>query len=222
MNVLVICAHPDDETIGCGGSLLRHAARGDEIYWQILTKAHEPMWSAECIRIKEREVEDVAAAYGTREIVWSSFPSTKLDVAGLNDVIVAVRDVVARVRPSVVYVVHHGDVHSDHAAVFRATTIVLKPFHMCRFGVRRILAFECLSSTDAAPPSAAGAFVPNVFHDISPYVDRKLAIMALYRSEAQPNPMPRGASALRALARVRGATIGVEYAEAFSIVREID
>lgn len=222
MNVLVICAHPDDETIGCGGSLLRHAARGDGVYWQILTKAHEPMWSADCIRAKEREVEEVAVAYRARDVIWSEFPSTRLDVTGLNDVIAAVRDAVGRIQPSVVYVVHHGDVHSDHAAVFRATTTVLKPFHMCRLGVRRILAFECLSSTDAAPPTSAGAFVPNVFHDITPYIDQKLAVMALYRSEAQPYPLPRDPSSLRALARVRGATIGVEYAEAFNVVREID
>lgn len=222
MNVLVIAAHPDDETIGCGGSLLRHAARGDRISWQILTKAHEPTWSADCIRIKEHEVERVADAYGMSEVIWSGFPSTTLDGSGLNCLITAVRETVERVQPSTVYVVHDGDIHSDHAAAFRAATIVLKPFHMSRLGVRRILSFECLSSTDSAPPSVARAFVPNAFHDITPYLERKLAIMELYGSEAQPDPMPRGSSALRALARLRGATIGVEYAEAFSIVREID
>jgi LmbE family N-acetylglucosaminyl deacetylase len=105
--------------------------------------------------------------------------------------------------------------------VFRAVTVLLKPFHMKKYSVRRLLCFECLSSTDAAPPDAGSAFLPNVFSDITPHIDRKIEILNAYGTEAQPEPLPRTPSAVRALARYRGATIGVEYAEAFMLIREI-
>lgn len=98
---------------------------------------------------------------------------------------------------------------------------MLKPFYMRRLSVERILSFEAISSTEAAPPFAGRAFEPNVFCDISPYIDRKLEIMALYVSQQQPYPMPRSIESIRALARYRGATIAVEYAEAFMLVREV-
>ena len=128
---------------------------------------------------------------------------------------------IASVRPEVVYLVHEGDVHTDHRAVFMAAMSVLKSFYMKRENVRRVLSYETLSSTEAAVPSHTRSFTPDVYCDITPYIDRKTAIMALYASEAQPDPLPRGPSAIRALARYRGATIGVEYAEAFKLIREI-
>jgi hypothetical protein len=92
---------------------------------------------------------------------------------------------------------------------------------MSRYGVRRVLSFETLSSTDAAPVPFNPMFLPTVFCDVTPYMDRKVEIMRMFASEAQDPMLPRGDSAIRALARVRGATIGVDYAEAFMLVREI-
>ncbi len=138
-----------------------------------------------------------------------------------SDLIAAIRDVITPIKPQVVYLVHSGDIHTDHHATFLATMSVLKPFYMTQLGVRRVLSYETLSSTEATPPHPARAFVPDVYSDITPYIDRKIEIMGLYESEAQPELMPRGPSAIRALARYRGATIGVEYAEAFKLIREI-
>ena len=98
---------------------------------------------------------------------------------------------------------------------------VLKPFYMARLGVKRVLCYETLSSSDAAPPRWERAFVPNVFAEITPYIDRKIEIMRMYESEIHEDPMPRGPSAIRALARFRGAIISAQYAEAFILVREL-
>ncbi len=95
---------------------------------------------------------------------------------------------------------------------------MLKPFHMMGLGVRRVLSYETLSSTDAAPRPN---FIPNVFTDVTPYINRKIEIFGLYKTEAQVHPLPRTPEGIRALARYRGATIGVEYAEAFTLVREM-
>ena len=221
MRVLAISAHPDDETLGCGGTLLKHGANGDEIFWLIATQAYEPQWSAECIECKAVEVGKVAEAYGIKRCFKLGLPTVRLDTIPQNDLIEKIREVISEAKPEVVYLIHCGDVHTDHQVLFTATMSVLKPFYMARYGVRRVLSYETLSSTDAAPPHPNSAFVPNVFSDITPHIERKLEIMALYETENQPDPMPRSLSAIRALARYRGATIGTEYAEAFMLVREL-
>lgn len=221
MNVLVIAAHPDDETLGCGGTLLKHRAQGDRVSWLIATRASSPHWPAAVVRRKAAEIARVARAYGCARVRQLEFPATQLDMAPAAALIARLDEAVRAAKPQVVYLVHHGDVHTDHQAVFRATMAVLKSFYMQRHGVRRVLCYETISSTDAAPQTLAGAFLPTVFHDITPYLARKLRVLSLYRSELQAEPLPRTASAVRALARVRGATIGVRYAEAFALVREV-
>jgi LmbE family N-acetylglucosaminyl deacetylase len=221
MRVLVISAHADDETLGCGGTLLRHRSAGDELYWLIATQAHEPQWTADLIHRKTAEVQSVAQAYGIVRYFPLGFPAARLDTVPVADVMARVGAVIAEVRPEVVYVVHGGDVHSDHRVLFGATASVLRPIHMRRLGIRRVLCYEILSSTEAAPSHAGTGFQPHVFVDITDHFDRKTAVMALYATEAQADPLPRGPSGMRALARYRGASVGVEYAEAFMLIREL-
>ena len=222
MRVLAISVHPDDETLGCGGTLLRHVAEGDELFWLVVTEGYEPQWTAETIQIKAAEVASVAEAYRVQQYFKLGLPALRLETLPLGEMIDRIREVIAEVRPEVVYLVHGGDVNSDHYAVFTATMSVLKTFYMRKWGVRRILSYETLSSTEAAPPQPHRAFVPNVYRDITPYIERKIEIMGLYESESHPDPMPRGPSAIRALARYRGASIAVNYAEAFMLIREVD
>lgn len=219
--VLVISVHPDDETLGCGGTILKHRNQGDELYWAIITRAHEPQWSAEIIARKAVEIQQVAEAYGVARYFHLEFPTVRMDTVPLIDVMEQIRAIVAQVKPAIVYLVHSGDIHTDHQISFSAILSVLKPFYMNQLGVRRVLSYETLSSTEAAPAKAERGFFANVFSDITPYIDRKIAIMNLYGSESQSELLPRGASAIRALARYRGATIGVEYAEAFMLIREV-
>lgn len=221
MNALVISAHPDDETLGCGGTLLKHSAGGDQLFWIIGTQGQEPDWSREVLECKSAEVEEVAQAFGMEQYIKLGFPANGLGSVPASDLIQKLQKAISKLSPEVVYLVHQGDAHTDHQVIFAATMAVLKPFYMARLGVRRVLSYETLSSTEAAPPQREGNFVPNVFSDISPFIDRKVEIMDLYQSEIQQDPMPRTASAIRALARYRGATIGVEHAEAFMLIREL-
>lgn len=220
-NVLVISTHPDDETLGCGGTLLRHRAAGDPLYWLVATQGYQPKWSAEIIERKAKEVERAAAAYGMEKLFKLGFPSTRLDTIPRNDLMDRILDVIEPVRPGIVYVVHGGDAHSDHQAIFAATMSVAKPFHMGRLGICRLLCYETMCSTEAAPPQPDRIFLPNCFTDITPYLEKKIEIMSLYETEVQPDPLPRGPSAIRALARFRGATASIEYAEAFMLIREL-
>lgn len=220
--VLAISTHPDDETLGCGGTLLKHAAKGDELFWSIVTKTHSPQWPEAVVAQKKREVDAVVQAYGVKELFWLDCPATQLDTFPEADLIEMIRNVISQVRPETVYVVHGGDVHSDHRTVFDACMAVLKPFYMKDLGVKRVLCFETLSSTEAAPALSRQPFIPIVFSDIGDYLQQKIKIMQLFVSELHEDPSPRGPSAITALARYRGATIGVEYAEALMLIREID
>jgi LmbE family N-acetylglucosaminyl deacetylase len=222
MNVLVISVHPDDETLGCGGAMLKHRARGDDVRWLILTSAREPLWSREVIETKAREVAAVAAAYDIPAPYRAHLPAGQLDHVPQEQILFAVRDAVRDARPEVVYLVHGGDVNSDHRAAFTGALSVLKPFHLPSLGVKRVLCYETLSSTEAAPQLVQNAFLPQICCDITPWIDRKIEIMGLYASETHPDPMPRGPSAIRARARARGAAFGLEYAEAFSLIWQVE
>lgn len=221
MRVLVVSAHPDDETLGCGGTLLRHVASGDEVHWLIATSRRSPRWSTDQVALREVQIKNVAAAYGVLEPVELGHPDAELDRVPMADLIEGIDAVLGRVRPEVVYVVHGGDVHSDHVLVHTATMSALKAFRMRMLGVRRVLAFETLSSTDAAVQDLRHAFLPTVFSDITGYLEEKCSVLAHYCSELQDPVLPRSASAVTALARLRGAGVGVEHAEAFVLLREL-
>jgi len=221
MRVLVIAPHPDDETLGCGGTLLKHRAAGDEVCWLVVTKAYEPQWLAEDIARREREIETVAEAYDFENTFRRTFPAARMDTVPLHDVIKDFSEVISETRPDCVYTVHGGDVHSDHRVVFAATVAAVKSFRGDRHGVSRLLSYETISSTDAMPPTRSTVFAPNVYSDITRHMDRKLEIMSLYETEVQPSPLPRSLESIRALARFRGSTVAVDYAEAFMLLREV-
>ena len=220
MRVLIVSVHPDDETVGCGGTILKHQDAGDSLFWLIITQAYEPNWPAETIQRKADEVAAVAQAYQFEKVYKLGLHTTRLDTLPQIEVMAGIREVAREVKPNWVYLVNRSDIHSDHRVVFEATMAVFKPFFR-EFGVTRILCYECLSSTDAVPALPERVFIPNAFSDITPYIEQKIEIMKLYETEAQRDPLPRGPSAIRALARYRGATIGVKYAEAFMLIREV-
>jgi LmbE family N-acetylglucosaminyl deacetylase len=219
MRVLVIAPHPDDETLGCGGTLLKHLAAGDSVSWVIVTKAYEPRWPSDVIERREQEIEQVSDAYGFARRFRLTFPAARLDTVPLEELLHSINEIVAEVKPEWIYTVNAGDIHSDHRVVFEATMSAVKSF--ASSGVQRLLSYETISSTDAMPPGATTVFVPNVYCDITPYLERKLEIMSLYRGEVHPYPMPRALESIRALARFRGATVATEYAEAFMLLREL-
>lgn len=221
MQFLAIAVHPDDETLGCGATLLKHAAAGDDIHWVIITSAEGGVYSEEQVVAQREQVATVQEAYGFRSLQWLKFPAAQLETKPLSSLVGAIRDAVAKVRPEVVFVPNRSDVHSDHRVVFEACMAVLKSFYMAPLGVRRVLACEVPSETDAIPALAERAFAPQVFVDVSDTLQRKLEIMSLFHEQVQPGFLPRGLSAIEALARHRGASIGVRYAEAFMLMREI-
>lgn len=220
MRVLAVSAHPDDETLGAGGTLLKHLSQGDELYWAIVTVGHPDDYSEEHINQAIAQVEEVAKRYEFRDVFRLELPSTRLDTIPKRNLIESFLNVLVSLKPSVIYTVGDYDVHTDHYWTYEALMLALKPFR-ADIDVKEIYAYEVLSSTEAAFGFRRNTFAPNVYVDISNYMDRKLEIFELYENELMPEPLPRCRSSVEALARYRGAAIGVEYAEAFQMIRKV-
>jgi LmbE family N-acetylglucosaminyl deacetylase len=215
--VLVIAPHPDDETLGCGGTLLRMRSEGAQLGWLIVTGISESTgWPAERVRQRDAEIEQVARLIGFSEVFNLRLPTTRLDTLPMGELVAQFSAVFKSFAPQQVFLPHWSDVHTDHRVVFDAGAACAKWFRYP--SVRRVLAYETLSETEFALGS--GAFQPNYFVDIGNFLDGKLACMDVYRSESGPFPFPRSVEAIRALATLRGATAGFGAAEAFQLLRE--
>ena len=220
MRVLTVSAHPDDETLGAGGTLLKHRANGDDLFWIITTAAYEDAWPKEHIAESAKQVEDVNKAYGFQDMFKLDLPSTKLDTLPKRDMVEKLMKIIDVVRPDRVYTVGDTDVHTDHYCTFEAMMLALKPFREA-FDVKSIYAYEVASSTEAAFGFRPHTFVPNVYSEITEYLEQKLDLMDMFQNQLQGEFLPRSRNSLRALARYRGSAIGVEYAEAFRLIREV-
>jgi len=220
-NVLVVAPHPDDETLGCGGTLLKHVQRGDKIHWLIFTSISEDTgYSSEQVDKRNREITAVANAYGFASVQQLHLPTTRLDTLPLGDMIAQSSQIMSQIRPEILYLPFPGDVHSDHRIVYEVMMACTKQFRYP--WIRRILAYETLSETDFDINPIHDHFRPNVFIDISDFLERKIEIMNIYHGEFQAFPFPRSEQAVRALAQVRGAAANCRACESFVLLKEID
>lgn len=219
-DILVIAPHPDDETLGAGGTLLRAKAAGHRIHWLLLTVAAVERWSADYIHTQRTQVDAVKVAFGFDSFHWWDVPASGLAQADFGKMVDRLRQLLAETKPATLIFPHVGDAHDDHAVAFAMATAAAKAFRMRSFGVRRLMAMDILSETDAAPPLSSRAFLPNVGIDIGPHLARKIEIFRLYESE-HVSGSPRTPEIVEAHARVCGSTFGVAAAERFMLIREL-
>lgn len=217
--VLVVAPHPDDETLGCGGTLLRHRSNGDEVHWLVVTKLDGEHYTAERLESRQQEIREVAAAYGFASTTQLGFETTQLDRVPLDEIVSGIGAVVAKVKPEVVYLPFPGDAHTDHRIVYLAASAATKWFR--HPSVRRVLACEILSETDFGLVPDGLPFKPNSYVDIGPWLGKKLEIMHRYADEMGTHPFPRSEATIRALATLRGSQCGADAAEAFMVLKEI-
>ena len=219
--VLVIAVHPDDETLGCGGTILKHKSEDDEIYWLILTKANQKITSIENIEATQKEyVRQAAIQYQFNEFFHLNFLTTELDQYSFGEIIRQIKLILDKIQPEILYIPNRSDIHSDHKIAFSACYASAKNFRMPF--IKKILMYEILSETEYAPAVPENAFMPNVFIDITPFINKKLEIMKMFITEQMDEPLPRAMSSIKALNRYRGSRIGVKYAEAFMLLLEIN
>lgn len=220
-NVVVISAHPDDEVLGAGGTLLKHREVGDRIFWLITTNVFEEQgFSSETVSNRQEEIRQVAQKLGVKETFLLDYPTMSLSSSSVVTMVPKISEIFSKVQPEIIYCLNRSDAHSDHRVTFDAVIACTKSF---RFpSIRQVLMYECLSETEFAPALPEKMFIPNYFVDISKYFAEKIEIMNIYDSEIGNHPFPRSHRNIEALATYRGATAGVEYAEAFQLLKFID
>lgn len=217
-NILVLAPHPDDEVMGCGGAIARHAQNGDAVYLLIVTKAYTPEWSEEFIKNRPKEVAAANKILGIKKTFFLDFPTVKLDTIPQKTLNAAIEKVIKEVAPDIMYIPHKGDLNRDHRLVFEAALVANRPFHNPN-PVGKIMSYEVLSETDWG--QALDVFVPGVYVDISDVFDKKKEAMRVYSSELKEYPHPRSIEIIEALAKKRGSECGFKMAEGFTVVREI-
>ncbi len=216
--VLVVAPHPDDETLGCCGTLMRLHDEGAELAWLIVTAATEqPGWTPERVKRREGEIAAVAKSIGFDHLFNLRLPAARLDTLSRSELIDKFAEIFKSYEPAQLFLPSRSDAHTDHRLVFDAAAACTKWFRYP--SVTRVLAYETISETGYGLVDGS-RFKPNYFVDISRFLERKLQTIVIYESEIGTFPFPRSIEAIRALATVRGAASGFAAAEAFQLLRE--
>lgn len=232
--ILIVAAHPDDEVLGCGATIARHAQAGDRVHILILADGvsaranpredgvDNETGSATQAMLDARTAAARAAAriLGAQPPRLLGLPDNRLDTLPLLDIVRQVEAVLAELRPQRVYTHHAGDLNIDHRITHQAVMTACRPLPDA--ACRHILCFEVPSSTEWQTPRAADAFLPNWYVDVRATLTCKLDALRAYSDELRPWPHPRSVEAIEHLSRWRGASIGVHAAEAFMLARAVE
>lgn len=214
MNILIISAHPDDETIGMGGTIFKLKSQGHKIYWLILTRGFTPKWSIEVITKKFEEVEAVGKFYGFEKIWHAQFKAASLATYAQHEISDEIFKAMKESGAETIYIPPLIDVHQDHEIAASATLVAAKQIGS---KVNKILSFE-IPVTSKATEAKKNAQKFDYFVNVDSYFKKKLEAMKLYKSELKKLPHARSLEGLKILARERGLHAGFEYAECFCLV----
>lgn len=218
MKTIVIAPHPDDEVLGAGGTLLRRKQEGHEVAWIIVTEMNEKRgWTDEQKAIRETEIQKVQEAFQFNSVYRLGFPTTQLDELPMGDLVAKISDAIRDFQPQEVLLPHANDPHTDHQMVYRAAMSSTKAFRYPF--IQRILSYQVLSETDFNL-DPVNRFHPNVFINIDGFLEKKIEIMKIYKSELKAFPFPRSVEAIKSQARLNGSISGYQAAETFQLLRE--
>ena len=221
MKALVIAPHPDDEVFGVGGTIARLVAGGAEVYVAIVTKARESMFPRELIEQGRAEALKAHEYLGVKKTIFmDKFPAALLDTIPRAELNRAFEELLDNITPDIVFIPFIGDVQLDHRIVFESVMAASRPNG--RVIPNRIYAYETLSETNWNAPLLSPTFAPNVFIDISDYLETKIKAVQIYQSQLQQFPNERSVEAVRTLAMHRGATMGFRAVEAFILIRALN
>lgn len=215
MRILVVSPHPDDETLGAGGTILRLKEEGQEVFWLNVTKIPDNgKYSKEIIEKRKKQLEDIENFFEFSGVYHMNMITTELDSVDSAKAIDMVSNIVSEIKPETMILPDYNDVHSDHKRVFEWCFACSKVFRYP--SIKKILTMEIVSETDFGEKEA---FSPNYFVDITDYMEGKMQALKIYDTEMAAPPFPRSEENVRALATLRGSMAGVRYAEAFRLIK---
>lgn len=216
MRTLVVSPHPDDETLGAGGTILRLLAEGNEVYWLNVTAVlNTNKFSRDMIERRKEQLQEIENFYHFSGVYHLNMPTTELESIDSDKAIGRIGGVFREIKPEVLILPDYNDAHSDHKRVFDWCYACSKVF---RFPfIKQIMTMEIVSETDFGSP--VDTFNPNFYVDITDYIDGKIQAMEIYDTELGSFPFPRSIENIRALAMLNGTRSGVKYAEAFRLIK---
>jgi LmbE family N-acetylglucosaminyl deacetylase len=223
--VLIIAAHPDDEVLGCGGTIAKLSDQGEDVHILILATGltsrvgFDMKKDADALKVHLERASRAGALLGAKNVNFAGFPDQKMDTLSLLEVTQRIEAEIESIKPQTIFTHHGGDLNMDHVITFRATLTAARP--MAGGVVRSVYAYEVPSSTEWAFQKFEPKFQPNLFHDITETLPQKIQAMQIYESEARDFPHPRSPQALQAIAHRWGSVVGLNAAEAFETIMEM-
>ena len=219
MNVLVVSPHPDDETLGAGGTLMKLKEQGHSLFWLIVTNMKsEYGWKEEQVSHRQKQIEAVREIFGFIKTYDLELPPAGLTGLNDGDIIGLIRNVFIEVRPEWLIIPGQYDAHTDHRVVYNCCMACAKTFRAPY--IKRIMTMEILSETDYG--YQVEKFVPNLYVDITEQFEKKIEVMKLYDTEIEEAPFPRSLENIKAIASLRGSQCVSKYAEAFHVIKQIE
>lgn len=225
MNILVIGAHPDDEVLGCGGTIAREVIDGNDVFIAILGEGvtsrydNREQADSELLKTLQKQSNQVGRLLGAKEVFMYNLPDNRFDTVPLLDVVKIVEELIDKLKPTCIYTHYGGDLNIDHVITHRAVLTATRPLR--GQPVQDIYAFEVPSSTEWSFGQYQRGFNPNMFVNISETLDQKIKAMKIYEGELRTFPHPRSSESLRSIAKYRGSAAGQKAAEGFEIIRSI-
>lgn len=218
--ILIIAPHPDDEILGCGGTIIKNITEGNEVYICIVTKGIPPLFNANRVTINRQDTIACHQHIGIKKTFYLDFPAAMLEKAERYELNGKILDAIKEVQPDEAYIPHWGDMQKDHQMVADAAMVALRPKYHPQ--VKKIYSYETMSETAWNAPNVQNEFIPNVFVDISEYLDAKKEALAFFKLQVSPFPDARSLEAIEALAKYRGALMDMKAAEAFMLIRSLE
>lgn len=222
--VLVLAPHADDEILGCGGTIAKHVAHGDEVYVAVMSNAFvgaPELFSEEQIALVRVEANAAHRMLKIKKTFWFDFPAPKLEQYPQYKIAKTISELIKNTKANILYIPHKGDLHMDHGAIYNAALVAARPIP--GQSVKKIYAYETLSETEWGHPTVDAVFIPNRFSVLEKdQFLAKIDAMCFFESQLMPFPNTRSIEAIKHLASLRGSTVGEEFAECFMIVREIN
>lgn len=215
--ILIISPHPDDEILGCGGTLINEKEKDNKIFWIIITKMSKRLgYNKIEIQNRDKEIVNIKDKLKINRVEKYNFDTGSLNKSNLTNLIQMLKVSINKIKPEKIFVPYIYDAHSDHFFLTYAINSISKSF---RFSfIRKIMMYETLSETNFN--FTQRPFKANVYHDISKNINHKLALAKIYKTEIKKHPFPRSLSAIKSLAKIRGSESGFKYAEAFELLFE--
>jgi LmbE family N-acetylglucosaminyl deacetylase len=221
MRIMVIAPHPDDEVLGAGGTIAKLSSEGNNVYVVVVTKGDKEIFSEQLIKAGRREAEKADKILGVKKTFFlEGFPAAKLDTVPhylLNDELTRL---VKEISPEICFIPFFNDLHLDHRLIFDSAMVALRPTPDNKF-LRAIYSYETLSETNWNVTNPSLSFVPNIYFDISDYINKKVEALKIFNSQIKAFPHERSVESVIALSKFRGSTVGLRNAEAFMLIREI-